>query len=65
MTNSSIKIIGVVIIVACSTVLLQEFVIENDEISYTPNCYCPSQDKFPPPNSHGFTFGTLLGAVTN
>jgi hypothetical protein len=61
MTNSSIEIIGVVIIVACSTVLLQQFVIANDELDYTPNCYCPSKDKFPPPNSHGFAFGTWCG----
>jgi hypothetical protein len=55
------NIVGVVIAALSSVFLLQYFVRADDEIKYTPNCLCPSKDKFPPPNSHGFTFGTWCG----
>jgi hypothetical protein len=47
------KIFGVFAMIASSMVLLQ-FVVEADKIiQYTPNCLCPSKDKFPPPASNG------------
>jgi hypothetical protein len=46
------KIFGVFAMIASSMVLLQ-FVVEADKIiQYTPNCLCPSKDKFPPPASN-------------
>jgi hypothetical protein len=47
------KIFGLFVLIACSLVALK-FVVEADKIiQYTPNCLCPSKDKFPPPDSDG------------
>jgi hypothetical protein len=55
------KIFRVFAMIASSIVLLQ-FVVEADEIiQYTPNCLCPSKDKFPPPNSNGISQATWCG----
>jgi hypothetical protein len=62
MKNSLTKIAGVFVMIASLLVLvLQKIVLANDNIDYTPNCLCPSKDKFPPIPTRGVTFATWCG----
>jgi hypothetical protein len=55
------KIFGLFGMIACPLVTLQ-FVVEADKIiQYTPNCLCPSKDKFPPPDSNGISLVAWCG----
>jgi hypothetical protein len=47
------QFVRVVALIAISLVQLQFVVEAGKKLYYTPNCLCPSKDKFPPPNSNG------------
>jgi hypothetical protein len=52
----------VVVVGIISGLLVQQpYVAAKKRIQYTPNCLCPSEDKFPPPNAHGITLATWCG----
>jgi hypothetical protein len=60
MRNILANIVAVVVTVT-SSLILQQIVGAEKAIRYTPNCFCPSEDKFPPPNSDNVTFATWCG----
>jgi hypothetical protein len=52
----------VVVVMIASSLEPPEFFVEAGKIAqYTPNCLCPSKDKFPPPNVNGISQATWCG----
>jgi hypothetical protein len=47
------QLVRVVALISSSLIQLQVVVEANKTIHYTPNCLCPSKDKFPLPVSNG------------
>jgi hypothetical protein len=62
MKHSSTQVLGVfVTILSLLVLVLLKVAIAKGTIDYTPNCLCPSKDKFPPTPSRGVTYATWCG----